>query len=83
MGGMAVDMTVVEPDNLISNFEDIAAATVVMAGTPPRNGYWYTYNDNNLLGRSTCMQVPQAGPQLPAGPAAPRSLARRRRPPRR
>ena len=71
MGGMAVDMTVVEPDNLISNFEDIVAATVVMSGTPPRNGYWYPYNDNNPPGTSTCMQVPKAGPEIPAGTPAP------------
>ena len=41
---------VVEPDDLISDFEDLAAATVVMSGTPPRNGYWYTYNDDNPQG---------------------------------
>jgi len=41
--------------NKISDFEDLTAATVVMAGTPPRNGYWYTYND-----MTPCTQVPAA-----------------------
>ena len=52
------------PADLISDFEDVAAATVVMAGTPPRNGYWYAFNDDNPAGvDSTCVQVPKAGPQ--------------------
>jgi hypothetical protein len=42
---------VLEPDNLISNFED-NVAVVVQAGTPPRNGYWYPYNDMT----TTCVQ---------------------------
>ena len=60
-----------EPNNLISDFEDLAAATVVMAGTPARNGYWYTYNDDNPKGTdTTCVQVPPSGPQrLPDPPA--------------
>jgi hypothetical protein len=70
MGGMGADI-MVEPDNLISNFEDIAAATVVMSGTPPRNGYWYPYNDNNPPGTSTCVQVPKSGPEVPAGETPP------------
>ena len=41
---------VLDPANKISDFEDLAAATVVMAGTPARNGYWYTYNDDNPKG---------------------------------
>ena len=36
---------ILDEANKISDFEDLAAATVVMAGTPPRNGYWYSYND--------------------------------------
>lgn len=60
-----------DPNNLISDFEDPAAATVVNAGTPPRNGYWYTYNNDNPAGTDpTCMQIPKSGPQLlPAPPA--------------
>jgi hypothetical protein len=42
-GGGAAD-TLPPADNLISNFED-TVAVVVAAGTPPRNGYWYPYND--------------------------------------
>jgi hypothetical protein len=61
---------VVNPDDKISDFEDLAAATVVMAGG--RNGYWYTYNDDNPMGTdSTCVQTPPAGPQVPAGMTAP------------
>jgi hypothetical protein len=45
-----------DSNNLISSFED-SIATVVMAGTPTRNGYWYTYND------TTCMQTPIPDPQ--------------------
>ena len=70
-GGMAVDMTMVDPANLISNFEDLAAATVAQAGSPPRNGYWYTYNDDNPKGTdATCVQVPPSGPQLLPNPPA-------------
>jgi hypothetical protein len=68
-GGMA-DITV-DPADLVSDFEDLAAATVVMGGSPPRNGYWYPYNDNNPVGTSTCMQVPKAGPEIPAGTPPP------------
>jgi hypothetical protein len=42
---------------LLSNFEDLAGATVVRLGTPPRNGYWYAYNDAS----PTCVQTPAAG----------------------
>jgi hypothetical protein len=70
MGGMG-DTTVVDSADLISDFEDLAAATVVMAGTPPRNGYWYTYNDDNPKGTdATCVQVPPSGPQLLPDPPA-------------
>lgn len=69
MGGM-IDPTVVDPVDLISDFEDLAAATVVNAGTPPRNGYWYTYNDDAPKGTdATCVQVPPSGPQLVGLPA--------------
>ena len=70
-GGGTVDMTVVDPVDLISDFEDLAAATVVMSGTPTRNGYWYTYNDDNPKGTdATCVQVPPSGPQLAPNPPA-------------
>lgn len=45
------------PDPLLSDFEDLAAATIVQTGTPPRNGTWYTYND----GAATCAQAPTPG----------------------
>jgi hypothetical protein len=48
-GGGALD-----PANLLSNFEDPAAATIVQSGTPLRNGYWYSYNDAS----ATCVQMP-------------------------
>ena len=41
-------------DGMLSDFEDLAVATVVRAGSPPRNGTWYTYND----GSATCLQAP-------------------------
>jgi hypothetical protein len=44
-------------ENLLSDFEDPTAATIVQAGTPPRNGYWYSYNDMS----TTCMQTPANG----------------------
>ncbi len=64
---------VLDPANKISDFEDLAAATVVMAGTPARNGYWYTYNDDNPKGTdTTCIQTPPSGPQARVrGDAAP------------
>ena len=43
---------------MLSDFEDLAGATVVRAGTPPRNGHWYTYNDDNPKGTDpTCVQA--------------------------
>jgi hypothetical protein len=42
------------PQNRLSDFEDLAAATIVHEGSPPRNGTWYTYND----GSATCLQAP-------------------------
>ena len=41
-------------DNILSSFEDPTAATILQAGTPPRNGYWYSYNDM----AATCVQMP-------------------------
>jgi len=41
----------------LSDFEDLAVARIVQAGDPPRNGYWYTYND----GSATCAQEPAVG----------------------
>jgi hypothetical protein len=54
----------ISPENKISDFEDLAAAVVVQAGTPPRNGYWYTYNDWSATGAdaATCMQSPKTKP---------------------
>jgi len=46
-----------DPANKISDFEDTAAATVTADGTPPRNGYWYPYNDMS----GTCTQKPLMG----------------------
>ena len=55
-----------KPENLISDFEQTDAAIVVMAGTPTRNGLWYTYNDDVPKGTdTTCVQTPQATPQMP------------------
>jgi hypothetical protein len=42
----------VDPANLLSDFEDPAAATIVQSGG--RNGYWYSYNDAS----ATCVQMP-------------------------
>jgi hypothetical protein len=58
-GGGSGDIVLPPADQLISNFED-AVAVVVQAGTPPRNGYWYSYND----GTTTCMQVPIAANKM-------------------
>jgi len=45
---------------LLSDFEDPTVATIVRYGSPPRNGYWYTYNDG------TCTQTPTPGdPNMP------------------
>jgi hypothetical protein len=41
-------------DDKLSDFEDLAVATIVLAGSPPRHGTWYAYND----GSATCLQVP-------------------------
>jgi hypothetical protein len=66
-GGSGGSGTTLLPENKISDFEDLAAATVVMAGTPSRNGYWYTYNDDNPAGTdATCLQTPPSGPQYMA-----------------
>jgi hypothetical protein len=51
-GGITLD-----PDNLLSDFEDPGAATIVQAGTPRRNGFWYSYDDQS----STCKQAPPVG----------------------
>jgi len=71
-GGSGGGGVVVDPADKISDFEDLAAATVVMSGTPPRNGYWYTYNDDNPKGTdSTCVQNPPSGPQVAPNMPAP------------
>ena len=56
------------PNNLISDFENDAAATVVMTGNPPRHGDWYTYNDDAPTGTDPfCVQTPPAAQQSPTG----------------
>jgi hypothetical protein len=42
-------------DQKLSDFEDPTAATIVRVGTPARNGYWYSFNDQD----STCVQLPK------------------------
>ncbi len=42
------------PQNQLSDFEDPSRATILQGGTPPRNGYWYTYNDAS----TDCAQLP-------------------------
>jgi hypothetical protein len=42
---------------LLSDFEDLAGATIVRYGDPPRNGFWYTSND----GSPSCTQTPAPG----------------------
>jgi hypothetical protein len=54
-GGVVCDLCGA-PD-LLSDFEDLAVATIVQTGTPPRNGYWYEYNDAS----DTCAQIPRPG----------------------
>jgi len=53
LGGAGGTGVIDPPSSLLSDFEDIAAATIVHDGYPPRNGYWYTYND-----ATPCTQVP-------------------------
>lgn len=67
MGGMGGPQ--LRPENLISDFEDPTAATVVMAGNPTRNGSWYTYNDDNdpMAADPSCVQTPRAPHQLAPG----------------
>ena len=72
--------TELKPDNLISDFEQTDAASVVMAGSPTRNGFWYTYNDDAPKGTdATCVQTPPAALQtldrqwVPYGAEAPPS----------
>ena len=50
-------------DDLLSDFEDTTAAIVVRLGWPPRNGFWYTYNDAS----KTCTQTPKPATQVAAG----------------
>jgi hypothetical protein len=55
---------------LVSDFEQAGGALVVSSGAPPRNGAWYTYEDNS----PTCMPIPMPGtPYLPAMPPPPGS----------
>lgn len=49
-------------DDLISDFEDTSAAPVLRLGWPPRNGFWYTYNDATR----TCTQTPKPATQAQA-----------------
>ena len=54
-------------DDLLSDFEDTTAAIVLRLGWPPRNGFWYTYNDASR----TCMQTPKPAAQAVAAGAKP------------
>jgi hypothetical protein len=66
-GGAGAGGGGLDPADLISDFEDLAAATVVREGTPPRNGFWYAFNDDNPAGTDrTCVQMPKAAWQTAA-----------------
>ena len=54
-------------DDLLSDFEDTTAAIVLRLGWPPRNGFWYTYNDASR----TCTQTPKPASQAVAAGAKP------------
>jgi len=54
-------------DGLLSDFEDLAAATIVRTGSPPRNGFWYEYNDMS----PSCAQLPTLGAGSYVGAAPP------------
>jgi hypothetical protein len=54
-------------DDLLSDFEDTTAAIVLRLGWPPRNGFWYTYNDASR----TCTQTPKPAAQAVAAGAKP------------
>lgn len=54
-------------DDLLSDFEDTTAALVVRLGWPPRNGFWYTYNDASR----TCTQTPKPAAQTATGAKPP------------
>jgi hypothetical protein len=67
-GGMG-GAVVLDPNDLLSDFEDVNAATIVNAGTPARNGYWFTYKDTS----PTCVTMPEKGetyiPETPPTPS--------------
>jgi hypothetical protein len=68
IGGASGGAPSLTPENLISDFEDDTAASVVMVGNPARNGYWYTYNDDAPGGTDPlCLQKPPGAPQSPTG----------------
>jgi hypothetical protein len=56
-GGSGGSGPILLPEDKLSDFEDVAAATIVNAGTPPRNGYWFTYSDES----ATCVTDPLKG----------------------
>jgi hypothetical protein len=63
--GVEVGPPLGDPMDLVSDFGQ-DEAVVLPLGTPPRNGYWYSYND------STCRQSPAHGePYYPSTPAVP------------
>jgi hypothetical protein len=67
-GGGSGGSFVPNPDDKLSDFEDVAAATIVNAGTPPRNGYWFTYSDES----PTCVTMPGKGQTyVPSTPPTP------------
>ena len=56
------------PELLLSDFDEPGVASVVTAGTPPRHGVWYAYND----GSPTCAQMPSPQePYLTSKPTTP------------
>jgi len=58
-----------DPGDPLSDFELDPVARINPTGTPPRNGYWFSYNDMS----PTCVQVPALGadhhPSLPPTPS--------------
>jgi len=70
-GGSGGDGSELRPENLISDFEGSAGATVTMDGNPPRNGRWFAYNDDNPKGTDpSCAQTPPSDTQRAPDPPA-------------
>jgi hypothetical protein len=58
----------VNPADLLSDFDE-GRAVILPLGTPARNGYWYSYNDQS----SSCLQSPSHGNTYYGSTSAPRS----------